>query len=322
MLGAFRYSRNETLLHTDTSVLPRAPRRPGVVELPHAGLLAPTDAPVLVSYDMNRLQRLDRARRYVVTLNGDRPRRPGRGARTDGLRAPGLHARSRWPRSAGCPRSTTARVAFAGAYHGWGFHEDGCASGVRAAAALGVGVVTPRDRSAVHALPALYDVEVRHVRTRRWTARFRHRVYLWLVDLDALPRAAALAAAVRPVRGARPPRRPGPARSGRTSTPASPATASTCDGGRVLMLANARVLGYVFNPLTVYWCHRPDGALACVVAEVHNTYGERHCYLLRPDADGPGAHAARSSTSRRSSTVDGEYRMRAARARRAAGGRR
>ena len=66
--------------------------------------------------------------------------------------------------------------------------------------------------------------------------------------------------------------------------------ASTCAGGRVLMLANARVLGYVFNPLTVYWCHRADGALACVVAEVHNTYGERHCYLLRPDDAGRAEH--------------------------------
>ena len=47
------------------------------------------------------------------------------------------------------------------------------------------------------------------------------------------------------------------------------------------MLAHARVLGYVFNPLTVYWCHDAGGALACVVAEVHNTYHQRHAYLLR-----------------------------------------
>ena len=57
-------------------------------------------------------------------------------------------------------------------------------------------------------------------------------------------------------------------------------------GGQVLMLANARVLGYVFNPLSVYWCHDASGELVCVVAEVHNTYGGRHCYLLRTDAQG------------------------------------
>ena len=54
-------------------------------------------------------------------------------------------------------------------------------------------------------------------------------------------------------------------------------------GGRITMLANARVLGYVFNPISVFWCHRPDGALECVVVEVHNTYGERHAYLVRTD---------------------------------------
>jgi DUF1365 family protein len=57
-------------------------------------------------------------------------------------------------------------------------------------------------------------------------------------------------------------------------------------GGRVLMLASPRSFGHVFNPITVFWCWRSDGVLECVVAEVHNTYGERHCYLLRPDPCG------------------------------------
>jgi DUF1365 family protein len=52
------------------------------------------------------------------------------------------------------------------------------------------------------------------------------------------------------------------------------------------MLANARVLGHVFDPLTVHWCLDRDGSVRCVVAEVHNTYGERHAYLLVPDGDG------------------------------------
>jgi DUF1365 family protein len=58
------------------------------------------------------------------------------------------------------------------------------------------------------------------------------------------------------------------------------------DRGRVLMLANARVLGHVFDPLSVFWCYDSDAVLVCVVAEVHNTYGERHAYLLRPDKAG------------------------------------
>ena len=54
------------------------------------------------------------------------------------------------------------------------------------------------------------------------------------------------------------------------------------------MLTNARVLGYVFNPLTVYWCHEAGRrAGAASIAEVHNTYGGRHRYLLRTDDAGP-----------------------------------
>jgi uncharacterized protein len=54
--------------------------------------------------------------------------------------------------------------------------------------------------------------------------------------------------------------------------------------GEVWLHTYPRVLGYVFKPVSFWYCHRPDGSLAAVVAEVNNTFGERHCYLL----DGPG----------------------------------
>ncbi len=75
------------------------------------------------------------------------------------------------------------------------------------------------------------------------------------------------------------------------------------------MLALPRTLGQVFNPLTVYWCYDAAGAPVCVVAEVHNTYGERHCYLLRPDA-GWRAAAAKELYVSPFFDVRGEYRMR------------
>jgi hypothetical protein len=53
------------------------------------------------------------------------------------------------------------------------------------------------------------------------------------------------------------------------------------EGGRVLMLAQLRFLGYVFNPVSFYWCYRPDGELACMIAELNNTFGERLPELLR-----------------------------------------
>lgn len=57
-------------------------------------------------------------------------------------------------------------------------------------------------------------------------------------------------------------------------------------GGRIEVLTNLRVLGYVFNPVSFWWCRRGDGSLACIVAEVSNTFGERLPYVLRP-APGP-----------------------------------
>lgn len=51
-------------------------------------------------------------------------------------------------------------------------------------------------------------------------------------------------------------------------------------GGRILMLCYPRMLGYAFNPLTVYYCHDGDGALAAMIYEVRNTFGESHSYLI------------------------------------------
>jgi DUF1365 family protein len=59
-------------------------------------------------------------------------------------------------------------------------------------------------------------------------------------------------------------------------------------GGAVRLLCMPRMLGYVFNPLSVYYCYRADGGLAALVHEVHNTFGERHAYVI-PVAASDGA---------------------------------
>ncbi|GAB4228656.1 MAG: DUF1365 domain-containing protein [Kiloniellaceae bacterium] len=51
-------------------------------------------------------------------------------------------------------------------------------------------------------------------------------------------------------------------------------------GGRVTLLCYPRVLGYVFNPLTLWFCHHADGSLRAILYEVSNTFGESHSYLL------------------------------------------
>lgn len=57
-------------------------------------------------------------------------------------------------------------------------------------------------------------------------------------------------------------------------------------GGPVRLLCFPRVLGFVFNPLCVWFCHRRDGTLAAIIHEVTNTFGQRHAYLI-PAAPGP-----------------------------------
>ncbi|MFD5036779.1 DUF1365 domain-containing protein [Streptomyces sp. NPDC058378] len=155
---------------------------------------------------------------------------------------------------------------------------------------------------------ALYPCAITHVRTAPRKYALRHRTYLWLVDPDHPPR---LPAVLRPLAGfdardhfggTAPTVRAGLERFLR-------ARGVDLADGTVTMLTQARVLGHVFNPLTVYWCHRPDGTPLCVVAEVHNTYGERHCYLLHPDEAGRAATRKDFYVSP-FFPVDGGYRMR------------
>ncbi|MGW4277529.1 NAD(P)/FAD-dependent oxidoreductase [Streptomyces seoulensis] len=136
VLGAFRYSRNTTLLHTDTALLPDAPRARASWNYLMPSCRASADR-VRVSYDMNRLQRLDAADTFVVTLGGEDRVRPDRVLARMTYEHP-VYTPESVAAQRRLPELTTAVTAFAGAYHGWGFHEDGCRSGVEAAAALGV----------------------------------------------------------------------------------------------------------------------------------------------------------------------------------------
>ncbi|WP_371484692.1 NAD(P)/FAD-dependent oxidoreductase [Kitasatospora sp. NBC_00315] len=140
VLGAFRYSLNPTVLHRDTGLLPTAPRARASWNYLMPDCTGSADA-VQVSYHLNRLLGLDTAEDYLVTLNEDAARP---------LPADRVVARMVYEHPVYTPESvaaqrllpalSTGRTAYAGAYHGWGFHEDGCRSGVLAARALaGVG---------------------------------------------------------------------------------------------------------------------------------------------------------------------------------------
>jgi DUF1365 family protein len=66
-----------------------------------------------------------------------------------------------------------------------------------------------------------------------------------------------------------------------------------CDGGPIRLLTMPRILGYAFNPLSVYFCHRRDGGLAAILYEVNNTFGERHSYLIPVGANDDGTALVR-----------------------------
>jgi predicted NAD/FAD-binding protein len=136
VLGAFRYTSSQVILHTDATVLPRARAARASWNYLLRGCSA-TATGVHVSYHLNRLQGLDEPADYLVTLNALDRVRPDRGLAWMTYRHPLYDGRSVAAQRR-LPGLNTPVLAFAGAYHGWGFHEDGCRSGVEAARALGV----------------------------------------------------------------------------------------------------------------------------------------------------------------------------------------
>ena len=136
------------------------------------------------------------------------------------------------------------------------------------------------------ALPALVTGQVTHRRPGPVRHAFRHRVYQWLVDLDCLPRQPWHLRAFAHFSSADHLGDPRLPIKRNIENYLALGGIDLGDRGRVLMLASARILGHVFDPLSVFWCYDSSDRLACIVAEVHNTYGERHAYLLHPDQAG------------------------------------
>lgn len=157
---------------------------------------------------------------------------------------------------------------------------------------------------------ALYRTRITHLRRAPVHHYFENRSYSWLVDLDALPR---LPRWVRPFAtfDARDHLWAGADDTLRARVDTFLQTRGVdLAGGKVTALMQPRVLGHVFNPLTLYWCHDVHGALRCLIAEVQTVRGDRHAYLLPP----PGAQPAVVAKTFRMSAFtgdDGHYLVRA-----------
>lgn len=149
------------------------------------------------------------------------------------------------------------------------------------------------DRSAKDALQdakveaaALYFGEVMHARLKPLRHRFTYRVMSLLIDLDRLDDADRLSALFGVNRAAlysfkeadHGDRDGSPLRAYAQRCAAEQGIDLT--GGRVLLLCYPRLLGYTFNPLSVYFCYRSSGELALLIYEVRNTFGGIHAYVL------------------------------------------
>lgn len=134
VLGALLYTVNHAQLHTDTSVLPRA--RAARASWNQFTPAATTGgAGVVVTYDLTRLMRItdpDPERRILVTLGGAHLVDPAAVLAEMVYEHP-LYTPDSVAARSELPDLDTDTVAYAGAYHGWGFHEDGAVAGLRAA---------------------------------------------------------------------------------------------------------------------------------------------------------------------------------------------
>ncbi|MBM7517339.1 FAD-dependent oxidoreductase [Nocardioides nitrophenolicus] len=276
VLDAIPYSTNTALLHTDTRLLPRARdawaswnfRRPRVAQ-----------ERVRVTYDLTRLQRLPTDTHYLVTLGGEDAVDPATVLVRRTYAHP-LYTPASVAAQARLAEIDTDRIVFAGAYHGWGFHEDGARSGQRAVERLGLAA----GASGTGPAATTYATTLTHRRREPLRNTFTHRSHLTVVDLDWV----ADDGSVDGVRG----RYLGRDHFGGDTASVREGldrflAAHDLDlrGGRALTATHPRAFGHCFNPITVHWCWAAGaegGRPAATVVEVHNTYGDRHAYLLDP----------------------------------------
>lgn len=157
-------------------------------------------------------------------------------------------------------------------------------------------------------VPAIFRCRLTHSRLQGVRHSFRYTVHLWLVDVDDLPCwPRPLTALVR----FDPRDHLGiPGRTLRANLDEYlAANGIALGGGRILMLAQPRGLGYAFDPVTFFYCYRADESPACVIAEVRNTFAERHCYLIGLDQS-VDAEVSKALYVSPFFPADGHYRMR------------
>ena len=152
---------------------------------------------------------------------------------------------------------------------------------------------------------SLYDALLEHERYTPAHNAFRYRIYQLLLDLDELDELASeipfLSVDRRNLVEVRTADHLGDPRLSIRDNVRSwlDSRGVSVPDGRIELLTQARTFGYVFNPVSFYFVRNPDDTLASVVAEVHNTFGERWPYLLGAPDELDGDGRMRFSTEKR-----------------------
>ena len=307
ILGAIGYSPNTVYLHRDPRLMPTRKRAWASWNFLRWQREGAADNDVAVTYWMNRLQDIDDDKPLFVSLN------PPFAPAPELTFGKYMCEHPRYNAAAFAAQKRLGEIQgrrhtwFCGAWTGYGFHEDGLRSGLAVAEALGArGAVartaartgggrgvTMRNTTAAAGMrrpadapAALYFGDVMHARLKPVGHRFSYRVMSLLIDLDRLdaadrqsPLFGVNRAALYGFHEADHGRRDGSSLRGYAQACAAERGVDLT-GGRVLLLCYPRLLGFTFNPLSVYFCHSASGELALIIYEVRNTFGDIHAYVL------------------------------------------
>ncbi len=312
LLSAFRYSRNLAVLHSDDSLMPK--RRKVWSSWNYIGERLSNDGQMpTVTYWMNRLQNLQSDKPIFATLNPARPPHADTIFNSEIYHHPMFDSAAIAAQRQLWSLQGRNRTWFCGSYFGSGFHEDGLQSGLAVAEGIG-GVRRPwaienefephppsiqrtgcdRGGCLMGWRSSLYVGSVMHRRVRPRAHKLRYRVFWLLLNLDEVEQVSRKLRLFSSERfnlfsffnrdhgdgSARPLR-------AQVEQQLRKAGIDT-EGGRIELLCMPRILGYGFNPISVYYCYGSAGELAALVYQVHNTFGERHSYLIKVDRAGSG----------------------------------
>ena len=151
--------------------------------------------------------------------------------------------------------------------------------------------------------------QVMHHRLQPWGHGFRYRLALFRLDLDELPRLSRVLRLMG-VERARPLTFRAADHLSTDDVRARVRTAGvTAPVTRMELVTSLRIFGYVFNPVSFFFCYGTDEALLAVVCEVNNTFGQRHVYVLPADEGQSVWHEKKVFHVSPFFTLDGTYRF-------------